>query len=39
MKVLFVAPFDGITGGIMRWAEHIYNYYQGISDTGIVIDK
>lgn len=39
MKVLFVAPFDGITGGITRWAEHIYNYYQGISDTEIVIDK
>ena len=27
MKVLFVAPFDGVVGGIRRWAEHIYDYY------------
>lgn len=39
MKVLFVAPFDGITGGIMRWAEHIYNYYQGLGDIGAVVEK
>lgn len=39
MKVLFVAPFDGVTGGIMRWAEHIFNYYQTLNDSDIKMDK
>lgn len=37
--VLFVAPFDGIPGGIMIWAEHIYNYYQTISQQDITLHK
>ena len=39
MKVLFVAPFDGVTGGILRWAEHIFNYYQTLDDSNIKMDK
>ena len=39
MKVLFVAPFDGVTGGIMRWAEHIFNYYRTLDDPDIRMDK
>lgn len=39
MKVLFVAPFDGVTGGILRWAEHIFNYYQTLEDSDIKMDK
>ena len=39
MKVLFVAPFDGVTGGILRWAEHIFNYYQTLDDSDIKMDK
>ena len=39
MKVLFVAPFDGVTGGILRWAEHLFNYYQTLDDSDIKMDK
>ena len=28
MKVLLVAPFGGVTGGIARWTEHILDYYK-----------
>lgn len=27
MKVLLVAPYGGVPGGISRWTEHILNYY------------
>lgn len=38
MKILFVAPFGGVPGGISRWTEHIMNYYN-IQDTpGLYID-
>lgn len=39
MRVLFVAPFDGVTGGILRWAEHLFNYYQTLDDSDIKMDK
>lgn len=36
-SVLFVAPFDGISGGILRWAEHVMAYYKSLRNTGFII--
>lgn len=30
IKVLLAAPFDGIPGGIMRWANHLIAYYESV---------
>lgn len=39
MKILFIAPFDGIPGGILRWAEHIYRYYESLNQYNVVLTK
>ena len=35
MKILFAAPFHGVPGGILRWAQHVYAYYQSINNQNI----
>lgn len=37
MNILFATPYGGVPGGISRWAEHIVNYHNTISDN-VVLD-
>lgn len=39
MKILFIAPFNGISGGILRWAENIYRYYESLNQDKVVLTK
>ena len=32
-RILFVAPFDGVSGGVLKWAENIYDYYKSIKNN------
>lgn len=38
MKVLLVAPFGGVTGGIARWTEHILDYYKKVGKNDCNLD-
>lgn len=38
MNVLLCAPNSGATGGILRWTEHLWKYYENLNDKELVID-
>ncbi len=35
MNVLLCAPYDGVPGGISKWANHIVNYYNSLQNPNI----
>lgn len=38
MNVLLCAPNSGPAGGILRWTEHLWKYYENLNDKEFVID-
>lgn len=32
MKILLVAPYGGVPGGISRWTGHLLNYYNDLEN-------
>lgn len=37
MKILFASPFHAPVGGITKWANHIYNFYNNLPKTNLEI--
>lgn len=38
MKILLVAPYGGVPGGISRWTGHLLNYYNDLENPDCKID-
>lgn len=37
-KILLVAPYGGVPGGISRWTSHIVDFYSGLDNPEVQID-